>query len=67
MADDWQDIGQHVIKELERMNDNIEQLKDSMTDVKVDVAMLQVKSGVWGLIGGLVPVIIMILVEHYSR
>lgn len=33
------------------------------TQMKVDIAMLQVKAGVWGIIGGAIPVLLMLLVS----
>jgi hypothetical protein len=33
------------------------------TQMKVDIAMLQVKAGVWGLIGGAIPVLVLVLVS----
>jgi hypothetical protein len=33
------------------------------TQMKVDIAMLQVKAGVWGVVGGAIPVLVLILVS----
>lgn len=35
--------------------------------MQVNIAMLQVKAGVWGLIGGAIPVVIAILVEMLRK
>lgn len=51
------------------LNRRIESLKDEHTKylneelrkVQIDIAMLKVKSGVWGLIGGLIPVVIYVV------
>ncbi len=49
----------------------VETLKDEFTKnfneelrkIQVDIAMLQVKSGVWGLVGGLIPILIYVAME----
>ena len=33
---------------------------------RVDIAMLQVKAGVWGLLGGLIPVLILLMVHYFT-
>jgi hypothetical protein len=37
-----------------------ESLRNHITQNRIDIAVLKVKSGVWGLLGGLVPVLITI-------
>lgn len=70
-GDDWPSWGKHVLKELERLNENMEtnsrQFNEAIGKLEVQVAMLQVKAGIFGLIGGAIPVIIMILVEYKSK
>jgi hypothetical protein len=33
------------------------------TQMKVDIAMLQVKAGVWGIVGGAIPVLVLVIVS----
>jgi hypothetical protein len=48
----------------EDFDDKIERMKeDHITPLKVEIAMLKVKSGMWGLVGGAIPVILMVLIE----
>ena len=37
-----------------------EKLQETVTQVRIDIEGLKVKSGVWGLIGGCVPVAMML-------
>lgn len=37
----------------------------SVPEMKVDIARLKVKAGIWGLIGGTIPVIVMILFRAF--
>lgn len=56
--DGWEQWGKYVLKELERLNACYTSLDKNVTDVKVEIARLKVKSGVWGAIGGVIPVAI---------
>jgi len=61
-ANGWNEYSRLVLTELERLNDNYESLRNGIVEIKVDIAKLQVKSGVWGLVGGGVSVLVTILV-----
>ena len=51
----WQEWSRHVLAELVRLNNCLESIEKDMTDLKVNVGMLKVQSGLVGLIGGLIP------------
>jgi archaellum component FlaC len=58
MADDilsWNEWGTHILKELERLNTNIEKIKDQLDAVKVDIGQLKIKAGAIGAIAGTIP------------
>lgn len=55
MAESWEEVGYHVIKV-------VEELKNDVRKLRIDVAQLKVKSGMWGAIGGTVPIIIAIII-----
>lgn len=58
----WPEWSRYVLKELERLNDCYEKLQENYTEFKEDFVALQtefkIKAGVWGLLGGLIPVVI---------
>lgn len=54
----WGEWSKFVLKELERLNTCIGHIDEEMKRVSVEIAMLKVKSGVWGLIGGCIPIVI---------
>jgi len=60
-ANGWNEYSRLVLNELERLNENYEKLEAGVIEIKVDIAKLQVKSGVWGLAGGAISVLITIL------
>jgi len=73
----WSEWSRHVLAELERLNDHVKGLEDKIDGMKddwhqeivkiqVDLAMLQVKAGVWGLLAGAIPVAIMVLFEIFK-
>lgn len=57
----WTEWSRHVLKTLEDQSIDIKEIRDTIGDIKIDIATLKVKSGVWGAIGGLIPVLIAIL------
>lgn len=67
----WQEWGKHVLKELERLNTNLEIDRVSTHKFQVwvnrEIATLQVKSGLWGMGGGLLGLVGVILVEKLTK
>jgi hypothetical protein len=39
---------------------DIKEIKSDVSEIKVDIAKLKVKAGMWGAIGGLIPIAIFI-------
>ena len=71
----WNEWGKYVLKELERLNDVVNRMPASYdakhneiieritkldTSFKVFQKEMGIKSGVWGLIGGAIPVAVML-------
>ncbi len=54
----WNEWSKYVLKELERLNSCYHEMDKKLNRITVDIAKLKVKSGIWGLIGGAVPVVI---------
>ncbi len=59
---DWNQWSKYVLKELERLNTCIEGQKDKLNRISIDIARLKVKSGMWGAIGGAIPICILLAV-----
>jgi len=55
---DWNEWSKYVLKELERLGNSYEKLDARMDKMSNEITSLKVKSGVWGLIGGAIPVAI---------
>lgn len=53
----WDEWSKYVLKELERLNSCMTQIDDDIKKLSIDIAMLKVKAGVWGVIGGCIPAI----------
>lgn len=51
----WPEWGKFVLKELERLNDCYDAQVKQIQQMQVEIAMLKVKSGIWGGIAGLIP------------
>jgi hypothetical protein len=56
----WNEWSRHVLAELERLNGCYDKMNTQLGKIHVEIAMLKVKSGIWGAIGGAIPVIVLI-------
>ena len=56
----WNEWSRHVLAELKRLSDGQDKYQEktdaAFLDLKVEIAKLKVKSGLWGLAGGAIPV-----------
>lgn len=70
--DRWQN---YVLNELKRLNSSYEGIVGTMsnirandlTKIKTEISALKVKSGIWGLMGGMIPAIIAIIIWFLSQ
>ena len=42
-------------------------LNDRLTEVRIEIAKLKIKAGIWGIIGGAIPVLIIIGIYFFAR
>lgn len=56
-----------VLAELERHSSSLEDIKKHMSKLEVEIATLKVKAAGWGLIAGMIPVAIAVIIELLSR
>jgi len=54
----WERDQRLVLSELKRNTDRIELLRTDIGGLKIEIAMLKVKSGLWGIAAGSIPFII---------
>lgn len=54
----WDEWGQHILVELKRQDTDLGAIKQSLVDIQVEIAMLKVKSGLWGMVGAAIPITI---------
>ena len=58
----WNEWSKYVLKTLEDMDIRLKEIDNKMNDIHIDIAKLKVKSGIWGAIGGIIPILISILI-----
>ena len=58
----WAQWSQHVLTELERLNDIQECLRKEVQELQMNIVKLQVKAGIWGSVAGMIPGIIGVVV-----
>lgn len=57
----WQEYQRLVLYELKAHTDTLAEFGAELTTIKVEIGMLKVKAGLWGLLGGLIPVAIAVV------
>ncbi len=62
-ANGWDKQALFVRKELERLSNGQDCIVQKINDLRVQVAMLKVKSGVWGAMGACIPVAILLIIQ----
>lgn len=60
----WTEWGKYVLKELERLNACYASLDEKVDKTNIEIAKLKIKSGVWGAIAGLIPVVIVLIIVY---
>ena len=65
--DGWVIWGRHVLETLKSQSAKIDKLGDDIIEIKTSIARLEVKSGIWGAMGGLIPVIIAMIIYFITQ
>ena len=63
----WNEWSKHVLHELERMNDCFERLRDDQQAVDKRLTILEIRAGLFGALGGSLPVLIYILIDYFNN
>jgi len=66
-GNNWSEYQKLVLAELERHGSLISDIDGKISDIRVEIAMLKVKSGVWGAAAGLVSVLVFLLYQMLSK
>lgn len=59
----WESYSRLVLTKLDEHEDVLQDISKELTNIRVDIGMLKVKSGLWGLIGGFIPVAIAVILN----
>jgi len=51
----WHEYQRLVLAELKRLSDDAEKIHGILNTIRMDIATLKVKCGIWGLVGGAIP------------
>jgi len=54
----WAKWSRYVLSELERQDKCINKIFEDLNKIRVQQAVLQVKSGIWGVIGASIPLLL---------
>lgn len=62
----WTQYQKLVLAELERLGDEYKEIKNTLSEIQLEIAMLKVKSGLWGALAGVVTVLTGIAIRYLS-
>ena len=60
-GNNWTEYRRLVLHELERLDEKLTKFGDKIDRLNTSVTRLQVKSGVWGAVGGMIPITIALI------
>ncbi len=60
----WAEHSMYVRKELTRLSDGQDCIVQKINDLRIQVAMLKVKSGVWGAAGAMIPIVLLLVMQY---
>ena len=58
----WAEWSRFVLKELERLNGCYDDINEKVGLIREEIVALKIKAGVWGLIGGMIPVAVGLMI-----
>ena len=64
---EWRDWANHVLTELKRFDSDMQGLNRGINKIRIEIATLKVKSGIWGMIGAMIPIGFMFLANYLSK
>jgi hypothetical protein len=62
----WVPWSKHVLEQLKALNKHYEDLRDDVQKIQVEIAQLKVRAGLTGLVGGLIPVLILVGIRMWT-
>lgn len=67
MRGSWIEYQRKVLSDIERLDDIISSIEKRMHDIEVAQAVHAIKVGVWGLLGGSIPIAIAIGLQYLRK
>ena len=65
-SDSWGEWAHHIFAEIKRLDSISDKNRDDFQKLSLDVAVLKVKSGLWGAAAGAISVIVLLAVSYLS-
>lgn len=63
----WSEWSKHVLIELKRLDADMKTANAQLSEIKLEIAMLKVKSSLWGALSGAASMAIFWFVSHLSK
>lgn len=66
-VDKWADYQQLVLHELQTHSEELKAIREDLKNLHIEIAYLKIKSGVWGIMGGAIPVIVFYAISVLTK
>ena len=66
-GDSWYEYQRLVLSELDRLNTVTGNTNTVVVEMSKEIAMLKVKSGLWGAAAGVLPVAVLLIVQYLMK
>ncbi len=64
---EWSNYQRLVLAELKRHSDGLVTIEKQLSKIEIEIATLKVKSGLIGVAGGMIPVLIALLLQLLNK
>lgn len=62
----WEQYQKLVLKELESHSQTLKEVNKELNTIRVEIAGLKVKAGIWGMAAGFIPAIIAVIASIFG-
>ncbi len=66
-TDGFMEYRQYIVRKLDEQSEELKALRDEVTLMRIDLAMLKVRAGLWGALAGAIPAAIGVLAMTYGN
>jgi hypothetical protein len=63
----WTTYQKLVLAQLEQHQQSLDKINDRLSEIRIEITELKVKAGIWGLVAGMIPVAIALIMQMLEK